>query len=404
MKNVLPWTNLYVPKNTGEIFGQDEPLKDLNTFIYNYKREKKKAALVFGPPGCGKTSSVYAIGKEAGYEIMELNASDFRNKDSINSVLGNALGQVSLFAKSKIILVDEIEGLSGTKDRGGLQALTKLIEKSPFPIVLTVQDAFDQKLSSLRKKCKLVEFNILSYGPIYENLRRVADSEGIEFEDTILKSLARRAGGDMRAALNDLQMLSGISKRLTREDLEFLSEREQKESITSAVSRIFKTTNAGIALEALDNVDEDMDKLFLWLDENIGKEYTKPEDLARAYNMISKADVYKRRIRRLQHWRFMVYIFALLSAGVATAKDEKYKNVIELKQSQRPLKIYIANMKYQKRKSIAQKISEKSSGSSRVIMQNMPYIQAIIRNNKRMGSEIASEFELEKEEISWLKK
>lgn len=404
MEKPLPWTNIYVPKNSGEIFGQDAPVEDLKNFISNYKKEKKRAALAFGPPGCGKTSSVYAIGKEAGYEIMELNASDFRNKDSVNSVLGNALGQVSLFAKSKIVLVDEVEGLSGTKDRGGLQAVTKLLEKSPFPIVLTVQDAFDQKLSGLRKKCKLIEFNVLSYSSIYKNLQRVANIEGIEFEETILKSLARRAGGDMRAALNDLQMLAGVSKKLTREDLEFLSEREQKENITSAISRVFKTTDARIALNALNNVDEDMDKLFLWTDENLGKEYTRPGDLARAYDKLSRADVYKGRIRRLQHWRFMVYIYALLSAGIATAKDEKYKKAIELRQSQRPLKIYIANMKYQKRKSIAQKISEKSHGSSRVIMQNLPYIQALIRHNKTIGNAIIEEFDLQKEEVSWLKK
>ncbi len=400
----LPWTNIYSPKSESDIFGQSAPVKELKEFVNNFKKEKKKAVLIYGPPGCGKTSSIYAVGNDLGCEIMELNASDFRNKDKVNSVLGNALNQLSLFARSKIILVDEIEGLSGTKDRGGLQAVTRLIEKSPYPIVFTVQDAFEQKISGLRKKCKLIEFNNLSYLPIFENLLRISKIECIEYEESALKSLARRCGGDMRAAINDLQMASGGVKKIHKGNIDFLSQREQKETIKAALSRIFKTTDAKIALDALDNINEDMDKIFLWVDENLGAEYRLPKDLDRAYEKISRADVFKGRIRRMQHWRFMVYIYALLSAGISTAKDEKYKGVIELNQTKRPLKIYISNMKYQKRKSISQKIADKTHDSNKVIMENLPYIQAIIRNSESMGNRIIEDFELDKDEVSWLKK
>ena len=63
--------------------------------------------------------------------------------------------------KPKIILVDEIDGLSGVKDRGGSQALAKLVEKSSFPIVMTANDVSLDKLSTLVKKSNVVEFNEL---------------------------------------------------------------------------------------------------------------------------------------------------------------------------------------------------------------------------------------------------
>lgn len=399
-----PWIIKYQPNSSKDIFGQDKQIALIKNFIQNYKSQKKKGMIVYGASGSGKTSIVHALGKEMNYEVIEVNASDFRNKDKINATLGNASKQMSLFAKSKIILVDEIEGLSGTKDRGGLLAVTKIFEKSSFPVIMTAVNPYDQKFSTLRKKTELLELNQLGYTDIFANLKKIADSENLEYDEMAIKSLARRSGGDMRAAINDLQSISGDGK-ISKEDLNDLSEREQTETIESALVKIFKSTDANIAGHALDNINEDFGKVFMWIDENLPKEYSKPQDLARAYNWISKADVYNGRIRKWQHWRFMVYISALLSAGVATAKDERYKVMANYEQSKRPLHIWMANMKYMKRKSIAEKISLGTHASKKQVLQeSLPFIQAMIKNDRNMASEIAEEFELDNAEISWLKK
>ena len=133
-----PFTIKYQPKKIGEIIGQDTAIKNLKNFVVNFKRQKKNAALLYVPSGVGKTISVHALANELNLEILEVNASDVRNAEQINSLVGSAVGQMSLFSKGKIILVDEIDGLSGMKDRGGLLAITKLIEKSSFPMILTM--------------------------------------------------------------------------------------------------------------------------------------------------------------------------------------------------------------------------------------------------------------------------
>src|SRR3989344_6650087 len=198
-----PLTHKYIPKTTKEIIGQEDVVKELKSFITNFSKEKKNSALIYGPSGTGKTSSAYAIANEIGYEIIEVNASDFRNADQINQKVGNAIKQQSLFAKCKVILVDEIDGLSWREDRGGIQAITKLIEDSAFPIILTATNPFDNKFSSLRSKSNLIEFKQLDYLSIFQILKKICDGEKIKFEEEILKSLARRNGGDARAAIND---------------------------------------------------------------------------------------------------------------------------------------------------------------------------------------------------------
>ncbi|MBI2652370.1 replication factor C large subunit, partial [Candidatus Woesearchaeota archaeon] len=370
-----PLIHKYIPKTTKEIFGQDDVIDKLKNFIINFSREKKNSILIYGPSGTGKTCSVYAIANEFGFEVIEVNASDMRNAEQINQKVGNAINQQSLFAKGKIILVDEIDGLSGHEDRGGIQAIIKLIQDSKYPIMLTATNPFDNKFSSLRSKSNLIEFKQLDYLSIFKILKRICEHEKIKYEDEILKALSRRAGGDARAAINDLQALTQDKRELTKESLEELADRNKLDNIMAALNKIFKTTDLKIAISAFDSVEEDLDEQLLWIDENLPKEYTKPEELAKAYEMLSKADVFNRRIRRWQHYRFLVYINALITAGIASAKNEKYKGIVEYKPTGRLLKIWWANQKAAKKKDIAEKIAAKTHSSKKEILKNtMPYL------------------------------
>lgn len=398
-----PWIKKYQPKELSDIQGQDTAIKQLKESVANFKKTKK-ATLLYGPTGSGKTATAHAMANGLDLEIIEVNASDTRNKEEIENLVGSAATQMSLFNKGKIILLDEIDGLSGKKDRGGISAITKVIEKSAFPIILTANDPWDSKFSTLRKKANLIQFHTLNYLSVFAVLKRICDAESIKYDELNLKSMARMAGGDLRGAINDLQITTQDKKTLLKKDLDHVSQRNKSQSMISALMKIFKTMNPQIALTAFDNVEEDTNKRFLWLDENTPKEYTKPKDLAIAYNYLSKADVFHGRIRRWQHWRFLSHINALLTAGVALSKDEKYKEFIKYAPTKRILKLWRANMTYQKRKSIATKIAEKTHTSLKETTKNIPYIQTIFKKNKQMADEITKEFELDQQEVDWLKK
>ena len=402
---MIPWTKKYQPEKISEIEDQDPAMSDMKNFVENYKKQKKRAVILYGPSGNGKTCSVYALANDLKLEVIEVNASDFRNQDKINSVVGQAATQMSLFSKGKIILVDEIDGLSGTKDRGGVQAISKIIEKSAFPIMLTSNNPYDLKFSTLRKKCELIEFKELPYTSVVNVLKKICRKEKIKFDETALKSLARRNGGDLRGAITDLQTLAHSSKELTMDSLDDLGDRAKTDSMFEALTKIFKTTDTTIAKSALDNVDEDIDKVILWIDENLPLEYKKPEDLANAYDRFSRALVFKGRIRRWQHWRFLIYANALLTAGIATSKKEKYKEFTRYKPTGRILKLWWAKQKNMKKKAICQKIAEQTHTSAkRAIQDTFPYIKHIFKKDKKQAETLAEELDLSKEEVTWLKK
>jgi len=397
-----PWIIKYSP-NSSQVIPQKESVAVLKLFISTFKNQKKKAALLYGPAGTCKSCAVHAVADELGLEVVEVNASDSRNADEINEKIGNALKQRSLLYSGKVVLVDEVDGISGSKDRGGILALVKLIEESVFPVILTANDPFDKKFNSLRTKSVKIEFPPLDYVSVFNILVEICEKEGISFDEVALKSLARRSGGDLRAAINDLQSVT-VSNTLSKDMVDSLSDRNKTESISSALIKILKNSDPLVALSAFNNVDADLNECLLWLDHDMPREYSNPADLSRAYECISRADVFNGRIRRWQHWHFLVYVSSLLTAGVACAKDKKYPGVIEYERTRRLLMIWQANMKYAKRKAIAGKIASKTHCSTkRALQSTLPYIKAIFQNNKAVAESLADEFDFDDDEVSWLK-
>jgi replication factor C large subunit len=400
---MLPLIKKYSPKTAKEIIGQDEAIKKIQNFVENYKKQKKKAVLIYGPSGIGKTLAAHVIANDTGLEIFELNASDFRNKEQIMQKLGSSIQQQSLFSKGKIILVDEVDGLAGQQDRGGISAVVELIEKSTYPIILTAINPYEQKFSSLRSKSELIEFTHISQPDMLNHLSYICKKEKIDCPDDVLKAVARRAAGDLRAAINDFEILSSL-KEINREAVDDLGIREKEETIIEALLKIFKTTDPKLAISAFDYVNEDYDEQMLWLDENLPKEYEKPADLARAYRNLSQADLFQRRIRRWQHWHFLVYMNALITAGVAVSKDEKYSKFVQYKPTGRILKLWWAKQKSMKKKAIAEKIGINTHTSTKEVIKSMPYFQMIFKKNKEMAAKIAEEMSLDQEEVEWLRK
>lgn len=398
------FTTKYNPKITSEIIGQDEQLKELKKNIIEHsKRRTKKALLVYGPSGTGKTSTIHALAKELDLEIIEVNASDSRNTDSLEQKILPAIKQQSLFSRGKIILIDEIDGISGNQDRGGVPSIIKFIEESTFPIIMTANDPWDQKFNSLRQKSVMIEYKAINALLMIKQLKDICKKENIKIDDDAVTLLSRKSQGDLRAALNDLENISSSNKHIKKENIEDTSEREKEETITNALLKIFKTKDPSIALRAFDNVDEDIDKIFLWIDENLSKEYTKPEDLKNAYDELSEADVYFGRIKRWQYYRFYAYIYELLSAGIALSKKEKNTETIKYTPTSRILKIWMANQKNAKRKAIAKKLAAHTHTSAKRAYHEIPRLAAMLKD-KKLLVKITEELKLEKEEVEWLKR
>ncbi len=396
----MPFILKYQPQTAAQIKGQDKPLEQLQYYIQNYKAQRKKAALIYGPIGCGKTSSIYALAKQFNSEIVEINSSQLRNEAAINSTIGEALKQQSLFFQNKIILIDEVDNIFGRQDRGCTQTINKLIWDSNYPIILTANEPFNKKLSTLRKVSEMIEFNQLTHKTIAAHLKEICRKEKIQYEEKALNSLARLQNGDLRGALIDLQLLTQ-DKKLTLSKLDHLSDRKKTESIFNTLRLIFKATDVNNSLPALNNSNIPLNEIFLWLDENLPKEYTRPEDLYNAYQKLSKADVFNGRIRRQQHWRFLVYISNFLTAGISSSKSQKNPNFIPYQPTKRILKLWKAKMRNAKKKDLAQRIAVKTHSSQKQIIKNFPYYKTIFKHSENQQPFI-NQFDLSNDEIEWL--
>ncbi len=371
----MSWVEKYKPRTTKEVKISPSKLMQLKQSVL-----EKKTLIIHGNTGVGKTSTIYALANDLNYEIVEINATDLRNKNNVDLIIGHASQQRSLFKTGKILLIDEVDALTGI-DRGGATTILNIIKKSQTSIILTANNPYNSKLSSIRRKCRLIEFEDIEIYNILEVLKKILNQEGINCKEDLLLEIAKQSKGDLRAAINDLQV-NAIGKKEIN-DL-YYSEREKKEDIFKVLRTIFNKRNVN---NIADKLDVDYDELLLWLEENLPREY-KGEALATAFNALSKADIFRSRIRKRQYWRFLVYIRDLLTNGVALAKPHESDKFNSYKRGQRILKYWIYKQKNAKKKEIAKKLAKHIHISSNKAMNELKYLGTVIKNNKEIQKEL----------------
>jgi len=349
--------NKYKPGSLKEIFGHNSQIQELKKNIL-----LKKPVLIYGGTGIGKTATVYALCNDLDYEILEVNSSDLRNKEQIDTIVKNNLQQKSLFQKEKLVLIDEVDGINA-KDRGGLQELIKLFEDAKYPIVLIANNPWDSKFKTLRKNCKLIEFKKLDKELVFNIINGINKKEKLNISQEFLKEISKNSDGDLRSAILDLE-----PARFGKEGLDL---RERKESIFNILKEVFNKRKVNFNL--FNNLDEDLNEIMLWLEENIPKEYYD-EELNKAFDFLSKADVYKGRILRRQYYRFLVYQNLLMQAGTSLAKNKENNNFTSYQRTSRILKIWIYNIKNAKRKEFVKNLAPELHLSSKKLNQELRYM------------------------------
>jgi replication factor C large subunit len=141
-----------------------------------------------------------------------------------------------------------------------------------------------------------------------------------------------------------------------------------------------------------------IDEIFLWIEENIPLEY-QGEELAQAFDALSKADVFRGRIYRQQHWRFLIYENFLIGPAIAAVKKYNRTGWTNYRKPSRILKIWLQNQRNVKKKSICKKYAEQCHTSVKEAMKDFLLLKIILRNQT-----IRTELKLSEEEIAYLDK
>lgn len=390
------WAEKYRPKKLNGVVGKQKI--QVFDWVRRWKKDQlKKGLLVIGPAGCGKTSLVHAIANELNLHVVETNASDVRTKKHLDDFFGKSLMQQTLFQKGKLVLFDEVDGISGQNDRGAPQEIVKLIADSRYPLILLANQfktsGQKSRLSTLKKACTVINAVELTRSDVIDVLKMIAVKEKLSVDERALSVIAGNANGDLRSAINDLEAYSIGRSLLKYDDVRDIAYRDSEQGIKQALMIVFKTRSADIANTAFSNIDAEPDDVLQWVRENVPREYRKPGDVMAAMDYVSRADVFRGRITRHQYWGYLHYVFQLLAIGVAVSKDEKYSTVIDYHYPMWISMMFQSRFKRASAGALAGKLSAKLHVSKYVARQYFPLVALIEEKQPKVWLEIQKELE-----------
>ncbi len=396
------WTDRYIPKKEEEFIGNSEIVAHAIEWGKAWQRgEKQPPLLLWGQTGSGKTALAYLVAGMFKWDVVELNSSDLRSKDAIEKVAGAASQNASFFGSRRLILLDEVDALT-RNDRGGASAISAVLKEAANPVILTANDIYaDKAISALRFVCKTSEFKKINYVSMAVRLREILSAEKIEFDEDAVKELARNSAGDMRSALLDLQTLS-LTGKITMGSIKLVSSREREQKIFSVMKAIFKGTDFNEIREMRSKTDLGNDMLFNWVDENIPRQYDSAQDVALAFDRLSRADIFNGRIMARQYWGFLRYSSELAAEGVALAKQKSSGSFVMYQFPGLLSMLSRTSGARALRKELGKKIGKKMHSSSyEIISRDLPYLRAIAKKRENAVS-LAVLCELDEKEVAFL--
>ncbi|TIC28236.1 DNA replication factor C, large subunit [Wallemia mellicola] len=203
----------------------------------------KKALLVHGAPGIGKTTAAHLAAKSAGYSPLELNASDVRSKKLIESTTNIDNTSIDTFfgnnnndaintnvTHSTCLIFDECDGMSAG-DRGGIGAMNALIKKTRIPIICICNDKSNPKMRPFQNTCGDILFRRPEASQIRSRIMSILHKEKMKLDSNVVDQLISGSQSDIRQVINMISTWKLLSNTMNYDQGKELSEKSNYVSL-----------------------------------------------------------------------------------------------------------------------------------------------------------------------------
>ncbi len=299
----MMWSEKYRPKNLLEMVGNEEAKESFVKWLGKWIKGTKPLLLV-GPPGIGKTTMAVLGTKQFGYDLISMNASDVRSKQKIQEVLNPVLGNTSVFGKP-MIFIDEVDGIHGRSDFGGVDALVEILKESTVPIVLAANSDASDKMKSIKKVVTTVKLRPLPPRLMRLYIEEILKREGASIKIGNMIKMIIDSHGDIRSILNSAQALAGGFEPQ-------LDKSYETHDVEESVNLFFNAKSPEEAQAILYSLRIDPREKINAFYSSIIMSSLPTNVLHEMLDILSEADMLYGKIMRKQEWRLLRYLDGIL--------------------------------------------------------------------------------------------
>ncbi len=388
----MMWSEIYRPQKVEQMIGNEDArlvvLKWLSRWI-----DGSRPLLLVGPSGVGKTTLVNVLAHKFDYDLIEMNASDTRNREDLETLIMPMFNNTSVSGRTMLLFLDEVDGISGREDSGGIESIVKMMKEPTIPVIMAANTQDNTKIKQLAKVCKVVKFNPVPPRELAMFLDYVLKNQDKKLDTEEKNLIVNRSRGDIRSLLNSAQgKVAGYN--VMREDIFELD-------IASAINGYFSANSVQEAKAFLSHADASYrdphfgmspderrkDKINA-LFSSIVSSRISYESMAPLLDVLSKVDLIVGRIGQNRQWSLLKYLDNIIVYGLfenSRNKGIKYNQYSMIWPVMAPI-----FARGQSMKNLLLALAEKAHTSKSIFGSvYLPYLVQILIDNKVDPDEFA---------------